>query len=384
MKKSTIKILLIDLLVIILLLLNNFVFDIFSIKEFDIALIVFINLILSVILLGKSKNKFQNKKDIIIAISVFSLLYQTIIFVFFGLKLGFLRSVYKLGLNHFLKIVLPIILVIILTEILRHQLISKARLKKSLILISMVSMIFIDCFISINLYNLSDFKGIFEFTFFLVFVSVIKNIYLTFIVYNYGYTPNIVYRFIMELPIYYLPIYPNITNYLQAVIDILLPFILFLYFMSFTAKKEVKIIKKKNKYFEAIKKVLQAFIIVLTIMFYMLMIGIFKYYFLVVGSGSMQKTLYVGDAVLVEKINKYDKLREGQVLIFNKEEKTIVHRIKELKREDDKVFIITKGDNNALEDNWVVTNEDIIGVAKFKISYLGYPTIWLNKLFGGK
>ena len=32
-------------------------------------------------------------------------------------------------------------------------------------------------------------------------------------------------------------------------------------------------------------------------------------------------------------------------------------------------------------DNWVVKNEEVIGVVKLKIPYIGYPTIWLSKMF---
>ena len=40
----------------------------------------------------------------------------------------------------------------------------------------------------------------------------------------------------------------------------------------------------------------------------------------------------------------------------------------------------TKGDNNEFVDNWEVYEDDIIGVVKFRIKYLGWPSVLLNDL----
>jgi signal peptidase I len=60
----------------------------------------------------------------------------------------------------------------------------------------------------------------------------------------------------------------------------------------------------------------------------------------------------------------------------------VIHRIEKIKTIDGVRHIITKGDNNKEVDDWVVLDEDIIGLYKFKIPYIGYPTALIHKLFG--
>lgn len=385
MKKSTLKILILEICMIIVLSMNCFVFDIFSIKDYGYFAIILTFLFFTIALLGFARNKYNDKRQISVALLVFSALYQAFIFVLFGLKLGFVKSIYNLGINHLFKIVLPVILIIVSSEILRHQMLSKGRYSKLVIVFTTILFILIESFINIGMYNLNTPKGIFEFIFFAIFIFVIKNIFLTFMSYHFGYTPNIVYRIITEIPIYYLPIYPNMNDYLQAVINLILPFILLFYFIKYTlAHKRNKITKPDGEIKKFIKRVLSSLLMMTVISFFLLVNGVFKYFFLVVGSGSMEKELYVGDMVLVEKITNYDTLVEGQVLVFKKENKTIIHRIVDINRENDIISIKTKGDNNNSEDKWIVNDKDIIGIAKWKIPYIGYPTIWLNRLLGGK
>ena len=40
----------------------------------------------------------------------------------------------------------------------------------------------------------------------------------------------------------------------------------------------------------------------------------------------------------------------------------------------------SKGDANESEDNWVITEDMIIGIVNVKIPYLGLHTVWLNEL----
>ena len=47
---------------------------------------------------------------------------------------------------------------------------------------------------------------------------------------------------------------------------------------------------------------------------------------------------------------------------------------------DNEYVFRTKGDANDAEDWYDIYEEDIIGTVKAKVKYLGYPTIWVNKL----
>ena len=40
----------------------------------------------------------------------------------------------------------------------------------------------------------------------------------------------------------------------------------------------------------------------------------------------------------------------------------------------------TKGDYNNTKDSWTVKQEDVIGIVKFRIRWVGMPTVALNEL----
>ena len=106
----------------------------------------------------------------------------------------------------------------------------------------------------------------------------------------------------------------------------------------------------------------------------------FKYGIIVVGSSSMANTINKGDAVIFEKYEG-QKLEEGQIIIFKKDNIITVHRIKDVQMLNSDMIFYTQGDNNQQRDDGYRTQEDIIGIVKLKVQYIGWPTIWVNELF---
>lgn len=385
MKTSTKKILIILLVSVLLLSLNRFVFDIFKIKEYIYATVLVVAFLFSILLFGYTKNRNSREKKATIALLVFASLFQALTFVILGLKLGFLSSSYHIGLTHLIKIVIPTLLIIVLSEILRYQLIEKGRNSKLAIISITIFFIILDFIIGSSIYQLNTFKGWFEVVASVIFPSVVRNILLSYIAYHYGYKPNIVYRIIMELPIYYLPIVPDISEYLSSILNIIFPFVLLLYFISYTSNVEINSQEKEidNRASRKVSNIASAIVILFLIIFVCLISGIFKYYLLIVGSGSMHPNLEVGDMALVEKIKDYDKLKTGDVLVYKNGDKVILHRIVEIKKENDELIFKTKGDDNDAVDSWDVTEKEVIGKVNFRLQKIGYPTIWLNELFKG-
>lgn len=97
----------------------------------------------------------------------------------------------------------------------------------------------------------------------------------------------------------------------------------------------------------------------------------------------MQPNLARGDMILVEKSDKYDEMEIGEILVYRHSNVVMVHRIVERREDAGRWTFTTKGDANGSEDNWVVGQGEVIGIAKGKIAMFGYPTLWLNELFNG-
>ena len=111
----------------------------------------------------------------------------------------------------------------------------------------------------------------------------------------------------------------------------------------------------------------------------MLVSSIFKYFIAAVGSGSMEPTINTGDAILVKKLDKDEikNLNIGDILVYKKYQKMVVHRIVTIIPDENELLFVTKGDHNNDSDNYVVSEKEVVGTTIFRIPFIGLPTIWL-------
>lgn len=89
--------------------------------------------------------------------------------------------------------------------------------------------------------------------------------------------------------------------------------------------------------------------------------------------------------VIVEKTDDYQDIAVGDILVYQRANTIMVHRVTDIIEDSDMagghLSFQTKGDANQSNDNWVVEPSDIVGISKAKIAMFGYPTLWLNELF---
>ena len=107
--------------------------------------------------------------------------------------------------------------------------------------------------------------------------------------------------------------------------------------------------------------------------------NLFGYTFFEVATASMYPEIEVGDVVIVKKCTIND-IDVGDVIEYQIETQSIVHRVTKKEIEQNAFKITTKGDNNNSEDAKPVYEEQIIGKVIFKIKYLGLPSVWLKNL----
>ncbi len=100
--------------------------------------------------------------------------------------------------------------------------------------------------------------------------------------------------------------------------------------------------------------------------------------FFVVSSGSMIPTLNINDVIIVRDAGSWDKLKVGDIIVFNRPElmdKVIVHRIAEIS--PDHTTIRTKGDANPSSipgTDYPITKADYIGQVVFVLPGVGVVT----------
>ena len=231
--------------------------------------------------------------------------------------------------------------------------------------------------ISIRTQSFNSIKQFYLLLGMVILPSLSKNILLNYLIKNKKTKSSIAYRLINDLYIYLLPITPVINIYYESIIFIALPYLYYVFYSTFFIKQSIReTIKRKS----ISNKLVNIFHIIILLLVTTTVSGCFKYFILSIGSESMKGTIDKGDAIILHKINPKE-LKKGQIIAFEKDGSTIVHRIIEKFSDDKGVMFITKGDANRTKDMWVVYEEDIKGVLDLKIKYIGYPSVWLSELF---
>ena len=72
---------------------------------------------------------------------------------------------------------------------------------------------------------------------------------------------------------------------------------------------------------------------------------------------------------------------EGDIIVFEKDDRKVVHRVIKVKNINNQTRYFTKGDANENIDVGFISDADILGILDLKISYIGYPTLWIRDVF---
>jgi len=377
MKKNDFLVIGILSLIIILSIVNIF-FKILN--GYTLFLVTILLLGVAIWQLGYEKNKSLIEKDVILSITAYLIFYYLVIYII-GYFIGFTKNIYNTEIKSIFLNTSPVILNIIACEVLRYVINTRAKNYKTLIVLSFIAFtlmnntIIISGIVSSSAYetmNLIEQLGLF------ILPLVATNILVTYLSIKVGYKSGIIFRFFMELPLYILPIFPKFGNYIDSVLRITIPIFIFLWLY----RKIDKINPKKLVIIEK-KKLLNLFRINI-ILFCLIMIyfisGFFRYQALVIATGSMRPNISVGDVVIVDKTAERDPshFNEGDVIAYKKENVIICHRIIKVINSGKTTLYETKGDNNDSSDQLLVLSDQVVGIVKYKIKYIGYPTVLLN------
>lgn len=367
------KLLLIILIMSIILLINSFI-QIFNLITYSLFLLFSFFIVKK--LMGFEKDNFPDRKEIItiLVISVFLFYAITYSAVFFW---GILENKIVFTFSLLLNNIIPLFLIIILTELLRFIIIRKGRGYKSIWILAIILFTLIEVSIKMKGYDLNIGIDLLRFSIEVLSISIVKNILLCYLVNRTGYKATIIFRLIYEIPLYILPFFPNLGIFIDSVTKIIFPgILLFIFLFKYEIPNKYDIIKEKIKS-KVGHKICYGIIVIIMGLLVALSSAKFNLFTIVVGSGSMRPVIQKGDLVLVKKV-KPNTLKKDDILVFNHERITVVHRIIEIKTQNGEPVFYTKGDANKNADDYGIDSENAIGKVIFKIKYIGYPTIWIN------
>ena len=206
--------------------------------------------------------------------------------------------------------------------------------------------------------------------------SIAKNILFSYIAIQGDFIPSIIYQLVTNLYYWISPILPNSPWAMSSIIDTVIPIILCLYIryekVKLTPKKDRRMIIDTNP-----GSIIPLVISIVLVIWFAL--GVFPIKPIAIATGSMEKEICVGDVAIIQKCNGND-VNVGDIIEYQMEGYTVIHRIIEKKQENGEFHFVTKGDNNISPDNEIVRENQLIGKVIFKIKYIGYPAIWMHLL----
>lgn len=377
MKRNHLKLIIIEILMLLMLGYNTFISGKVSTTD-TLCLTAWGSVLLILILLmGFAKDKHLYKIDVLQITFIYTGIYFLSIYVF-GFFFGFVKSPYSL--SKVFENMLPVLILIILQELVRYAITSKGKQNKYVIGLLILFFIAFDISMGIRLYTFNDGLGIYTFVGLLVLPSIANNLLLTYISYKNGYSGPILYRCLFGLTVFIFPFFPDLGPYIESVLGVVFPTLLFLKLNSLLGRDtptKVKIPRLKKFMFWAPTVTVLTILVILTS-------GLFKIHAMAVGSGSMTPNINLGDVVIIEKLKDSEiaNLKVGDVIAYEYDRKIIIHRIIAIENKDGKYIFHTKGDYNDGPDNYEVKQSSVRGLVRYKIPYIGQPSVWLRDKLG--
>ena len=206
--------------------------------------------------------------------------------------------------------------------------------------------------------------------------SVSSNLLFNYLTRRHGFLPAASYKLISSLYVYVIPYLPTAPSALVSAARIILPLLTHA-FISFLYETEKKRTKGRS---EIIGKSAVGVTVICMVGLIMLTSCRFPVGMIVIGSGSMENELNIGDATVYTVSNGAD-IEIGDIIIFKSGSSRIVHRVWDIEYTNGEYRFYTKGDANENADPGYVTDANVIGIVKFKIPYVGLPTVWLARAF---
>ena len=373
MKSDKIIMYIIEISLIIFLLCCIFFQQIFT--KIVIAIVLLVFMIISEKLVKSYKSKGKYNKKVTGLMVVIGIVYISMIYIL-GIYMGFYNATVKFSTWSVINYIIPYIVIIISTENIRKSILLKEDKKSNVILL--IATVMLDVALTTNIHNVKTLNDYFILIGFIIFSSISNNVLYNYIIKKYRNCKAIIgYRLITTLYVYIIPIIPKINILFEAIIRIIIPFIIYLILEVMYSKKEKQLsvgVKIKDIIVTSILGIIATGII-------MLISCQFKYGILVIGSGSMTGTINKGDAIIYEILDKDEEIKKGDIIVFYNEKVRVIHRVIDIKNYGTGIKYFTQGDANPNVDEGYRERGDIIGKVKLRIPYLGNLTLMINELF---
>lgn len=325
-----------------------------------------------IIIRGFPKDKHYFKKTSL-KIVVIVLLIYFIVTGILGLFTGFFRTVYSHTFISIIKNVTPIVIYIIVIEVARYLLIRRGPNKLHTAILCIL-FIMHNINIAVTSIDFSSQESMFLILSLIIMPIISRELLFVYMTKNISLAPSLLYHILMDTYTMVIPVLPDLGNYISSVCLVFIPYVIYI-----QIKRGLKLKEDYAGYAKkTILKVSSAVLLIFFIILIILVSGVFKYKMVAIASDSMNPVYYRGDAVVYQKI-KPDDVQEGEILAFQVNNQLVTHRVVKIIYKDNKRQFITKGDNNEEIDRFEVGDKNVVGVVKYVVKYIAFPTIWFSE-----
>ena len=206
--------------------------------------------------------------------------------------------------------------------------------------------------------------------------ALANSFLLTYLAFNAGFVPQLTYRFGLLATQLLPPIIPKHDWYMAGIGSLIL--VIAVYVSIDRTRKDIEV---KGGHFRHAHRAYDAMFVVVMVALVAFMTGFFTYRPEAIMSDSMNPVFARGAIVVVQKATAMDA-QVGDIVQYNMPDHSITHRVIRIELAPDGSgtrLYITKGDNSPSQDP-PVKPEQIVGIVRAEIPYIGYPSVWLKEI----
>lgn len=377
MKRNTSLISLCSMLLLVFIIILTINMNTFSIYTKEISIISVLSALLVILICNFGIKKDNNYLK---GFTIRTVISYTMIFIILiyglGIILGFARSYLVLDVKREILNIIPITIILVLSELLKKVAFSRCFDNTKIIIMFTTLIAAVLVLYEINIGALQSAEDKFIFLCTIILPIMAQEFVCSYMTYKVSWIPSLIYKLVLNLYVYLLPIIPNLGDYLYSVFTFVLPFVIYFSVNKMVIKYE----KIKGEFKKAYRYVHLIPLSLIIIIMVLLISGIFKYKLVAIASDSMKPVFARGDAVIYEKID-VEQLNEGDIIAFTKDNIIVTHRIEKIWKKGDLYYFVTKGDNNNSIDAFRPTENNVLGRVICKFKYIGYPTVLINEMF---
>lgn len=368
-----------NLIIIYGLMIVSIILTLFVIPNFFPTHYRILNLVIWFIIflfarkVSNQHNRFKGQSEEMKTIFIIVFIYL-IVYYLSGLIFGYSQSIYSHTLKGILYNILLFVVVILFQEYTRSRLINNTR---SSFLYFLITLMFIVLGFNYNNFsdNFSTAENAFKFISSQIYPAIIRGILCSYLVRIGSYKLSLMFILPLTLVEYLTPVFPNIDWFITVAFESILVILIY-YFVSYEHSINTERYTRQEIRYSNPKTVLPGIIFVVIFAFFVA--GLLPIKPVAILSNSMKPYFKRGDVVLVTKVKKENlkNICVGDVVEYKIDGKTVVHRVSSIvEGSGNEIYFITKGDANDLPDSNPVTEDQIIGIAKNYIPYIGYPSV---------